>query len=60
MQSARQLADETVLQVINLLTNKLINDFKNNDEFSGWNWVGLVLGGLLLLLSLIGTFWPAV
>ena len=42
------------------VNNKLINDFKNNDEFSGWNWVGLVLGGLMLLLGLIGTFWPAV
>ena len=42
------------------VNNKLITDFKNNKEFSGWNWVILVLGGLLFLLSLIGTFLPEV
>lgn len=33
-------------------------DFKNNDRFSGWNWVGLILGGLFFLLALVGTFLP--
>ena len=38
----------------------LISDFKNNETFSGWNWVGVVLGGLLFILSLIGTLMPEV
>ena len=42
------------------INNHLISDFKNNETFSGWNWGGLVLGGLLFVLSLIGTFLPEV
>ena len=42
------------------VNNMLITDFKNNKEFSGWNWVVLVLVGLLFLLVLIGTFLPEV
>lgn len=42
------------------INNNLISDFKNNEEFSGWNWVGLVLGGTLFVLSLIGTFVPEI
>ncbi len=38
------------------VNNKLVTDFKNNEEFSGWNWVALVLGGLFFLLSLISLF----
>lgn len=29
-----------------------------NSRFSAWNWVGLVLGGLCLLVVVIGTFLP--
>ena len=42
------------------VNRSLISDFKNNDTFSVWNWVGIILGGLLFLLSLIGTFMPEV
>ncbi len=42
------------------VNNKLITDFKNNEKFSGWNWLALVLGGLLFLMMLIGTFLPEV
>ena len=44
-----------------LKVNKhLVSDFSNNERFSGWNWVGLVLGGLLFVLSLLGAFLPEV
>lgn len=42
------------------INKHLISDFNNNEAFSGWNWVGVVLGGLLFLLSLIGTFMPEI
>ncbi|MFC1552334.1 hypothetical protein ACFL6P_07175 [Candidatus Latescibacterota bacterium] len=42
------------------VNNTLITNFKNNKEFSGWNWVVLVLGGLLELMIIIGTFLPEV
>jgi hypothetical protein len=42
------------------INNELCAGFSNNDKFTGWNWVGLVLGGLLFALSLIGTFLPEV
>jgi hypothetical protein len=42
------------------INSKLITDIKNNETFSGWNWVGLVLGGLLFLFGLIGTFLPEI
>jgi len=40
------------------INKNLISNFKNNEKFSGWNWVGVILGGLLFLLGLIGTFMP--
>ena len=42
------------------INSKLITDIKNNETFSGWNWVGIVLGGLLFLFGLIGTFLPEI
>jgi hypothetical protein len=33
-------------------------DFDRNDRFTGWNWVAIVLGGLMLILSVIGTIFP--
>jgi hypothetical protein len=40
------------------LNKQLISGFQNNTKFTGWNWVGLVLGGLLILLSIVGAFIP--
>jgi len=46
---------------IALEVNKnLDSGFKNNGKFTGWNWVGLVLGGLLFVLGIMGTFLPEV
>lgn len=42
------------------INKHLISDFTNNETFSGWNWLGIVLGGLLFVLGLIGTFMPEV
>ena len=33
-------------------------DFQNNDKFTAWNWLALVLGGSLFVLSIIGLFLP--
>jgi hypothetical protein len=44
-----------------IAVNKTLDvEFKNNEKFTGWNWVGLVLGGLVFILSIIGTFLPEV
>jgi hypothetical protein len=29
-----------------------------NDRYSGWNWFGLIVGGLLLVFAIIGSFIP--
>ena len=42
------------------INNGLCTDFSNNDKFTWWNWVALVLGVLLFVLCLIGTFLPEV
>jgi hypothetical protein len=34
----------------------LDSKFKNNENFTGWNWVGLVMGGLLVLLGIMSMF----
>jgi hypothetical protein len=33
-------------------------DHERNDRLTGWNWVAVVLGGMLLLLALVGLFVP--
>jgi len=33
---------------------------ERNSRFSGWNWVAIVLGGLLFMLAVLGTFLPEV
>jgi hypothetical protein len=39
--------------------NKNLNPhFKNNEKFSGWNWAGVVVGGVLFVLCIIETFMP--
>jgi len=40
------------------INNHLVPNFKNNDKFTGWNWVGLIVGGLLFILCILGTFFP--
>ena len=42
------------------INRKMSANFKNNDSFSGWNWVGIILGGMVFILGLIGTFMPEV
>jgi len=42
------------------INRHLISDFKNNETFSGWNWVAVVLGGLFFVLGLIVTLMPEV
>tara|TARA_Y100000590_G_scaffold92596_1_gene104762 strand:+ start:1118 stop:1666 length:549 start_codon:yes stop_codon:yes gene_type:complete len=40
------------------INERLIPDFKNNEKFSGWNWVVLIIGGILWVLAIIGLFVP--
>ena len=42
------------------INRTLQSEFTNNDKFSGWNWVALVLGVIMFLLTLLGTFLPEV
>ena len=37
---------------------KLQANFENNDSFSWWNWVAVVFGGVLLILSVVSAFLP--
>ena len=37
---------------------KLLANFENNESFSGWNWVAVVIGGVTFLLSLVSAFLP--
>lgn len=37
---------------------KLLANFENNESFTGWNWVAVVLGGVTFALSLVGAFLP--
>ena len=37
---------------------KLQANFENNESFSGWNWVAVVIGGVIFLLSLVSAFLP--
>ncbi|VVM18552.1 hypothetical protein BSPWISOXPB_1455 [uncultured Gammaproteobacteria bacterium] len=38
------------------VNKNLDSEFKNNENFTGWNWVGLVMGGLLVLPSIMSMF----
>jgi hypothetical protein len=38
------------------VNKNLDSKFKNNENFTGWNWVGLVMGGLLVLLGIMSMF----
>ena len=33
-------------------------EHERNESYSGWNWVGIVLGGLCLMLVMVGLFVP--
>jgi len=35
------------------VNERLIPDFKNNGEFSGWNWFGLIIGGIFWFLVIL-------
>lgn len=47
----------TVLIPVNrvalLINHRLVNNYVNNDKYSGWNWAALILGGF----SLLGTIY---
>jgi hypothetical protein len=45
-----------VQSTVNEINRKLAPQAGINGRFSGWNVAGLVVGGILLLMSLIGTF----
>ena len=40
------------------VNKQVVSDFENNEKFSVWNWVILVIGGFLFVLILIGAFLP--
>ena len=40
------------------INERLIPDFKNNEKFSGWNWVALIIGGIFWFFAIIGLFVP--
>ena len=48
------------LMIANNATTKInekeINNFVQNDKIKGWNWLAIILGGTLLIMSIIGTF----
>lgn len=43
---------------INRINAMVSPNYDLNNRFSAWNWVAVVLGGLLLVLGIIGTFLP--
>jgi hypothetical protein len=45
-----------VQSTVNEINRKLAPQAGINGRFSGWNVVGLVVGGILLLFALVGTF----
>lgn len=42
------------------VNKQVVSNFENNDTFSGWNWFAVVIGGMLFVLSVVGTFMPEV
>lgn len=38
------------------INRSLIPEFTDNSRFSGWNWFGIVFGGMFFIFALIGTF----
>ena len=47
-----------VQQHVNRLNAILAPGHDPNDRFTAWNWVGIILGGLFMLLVLVGLFLP--
>ena len=43
---------------INTLNAAAAPAHDRNDRFAGWNWVAIVLGGLIFVLAIIGTLMP--
>jgi hypothetical protein len=48
-----------VQSAINSINAKVAPEHAPNDRFSAWNIFGMVIGGLILILAVIGTFLPA-
>lgn len=42
------------------VNTKVMPGFVNNSEFSAWNWLAIIIGGLILVLGTIGSFMPDV
>jgi hypothetical protein len=47
-----------VQNAINRLNIEIAPNHNRNSRFSGWNIAGIVLGGILFVLSIIGAFMP--
>jgi hypothetical protein len=47
-----------VQKTVNQLNYHVVPEHNPNSDFSAWNIVGIVLGGMLLVLAIIGTFLP--
>lgn len=52
------LALVPVQAAVNQLNQATSPSYEPNDRFTGWNIAGIVVGGLLLLLALVGSFIP--
>lgn len=49
-----------VQSYVNRLNGLEAPQHERNARFNAWNWLGIVLGGAVLVLALIGTFLPEV
>ena len=49
-----------VQQAANRINESLVPGHDRNKRFTGWNMVAVVIGGVLFILSVIGTFVPRV
>ncbi len=49
-----------VQQVANRINESLVSRHDRNEQFTAWNKVAVVIGGVLFILTVIGTFVPRV
>lgn len=42
------------------INKKMVTDFENNNKFSRWNIATIVIGTLLVILTIIGSFMPEI
>ena len=47
-----------IQKVVNDLNTQMAPNHETNARFTGWNIAGIVIGGLLFVLAIIGTFFP--